>query len=135
MELIHVPTQTIIHKIDDGAAKALLLLAPEAFKRTEPKPTPAANQANGARWSVQKHRFTDLWEIVRVQGSSELRYPGPQTGNPNPADARAAFAACGFPVPQELIDLYATKLGLPTAPSAQAVFDAGVRKQFEADHR
>lgn len=133
MELIHIPTGTVIHKIDDGAGKALLLLAPEAFKRTEPKPAPAFNvqpPSNPAapRWLVRNHPLSGTPELVRAALNQEQRYPGPGI-EPTLEGAKAAFGAAGHFIPTDALDKFAALLEIARANNPDVVNEARLRAQ------
>lgn len=130
MDLIHVPTGKTIFKIDDGAGQCLLLLAPEAFVRTPPKPVHNVQQMApaGPRWIVRKHPLTNAPELVRYALNQEDRYPGP--GMYATAEgAKAAFAAAGHPVPEDVLQKFSALLEIAKGNDPDVVNDARERAQ------
>jgi hypothetical protein len=110
MELIHIPTLTVIHKVDDGAGRALLLAMPEAFKRTELPTFNVQQKSNPAapRWCVQKNPWSDRMEICVTVLNRSIRYPGLDCVQPTIEEAKTALeAATGHPVPAHILEEFA----------------------------
>lgn len=133
MELIHIASGTVLHKVDDGAGKALLLALPEAFKRTEPKPAPTHNvqPPSGARWGVRNHPLSGNPELVFTALNQEHRYPGPNCFTPTAEGAQQAFTACGHPVPADVLHKFSELLerARSMVNNPDAVIDARERLQ------
>jgi len=113
VDLIHIPTGKTIYKIDDGAGHALLLAMPEAFKRTEPKPTynvQPQSTPTTPHWVVRNHPLTGKPELVFATLNQEQRYPGPNCCTPTAESAQEAFTACGHPVPRDVLDKFSALL-------------------------
>jgi hypothetical protein len=143
MDLIHIPTGTPIYRIDDGAGYALLLLAPEAFKRT-PRPTfnvqEKTNNPAAPRWCVQKNPWGDHMEICLSVLNTITRYPGPnQKNNPTTEQARAMFKAqTGQEVPAHILEEFSLTLKSSAGLDAEQSFESRLEaknKQYAREQK
>lgn len=128
-------TGKTFYQIDSAVAAVLLEAFPASFERVE-KPAPPARPANTSqRWCVQRNPFTENWEIVHTTILGESRYPGPNAGIPTVEAARAAFNATGHPVPQEILDQYATKLATSAVVDPDVANEIRLRAQYQQEAR
>ena len=94
------------HRVDPTLAKILESLFPEDVQRAAVVPI----EKRPPRWVVNINQFTGLPQIVLTLGNGQNHvYPGPTAANTygELAEAQAAFASTGFPLPDEIAKQFA----------------------------
>lgn len=133
MDIVVTSTGKKFWGVDPLLAGILCEAFPEAIQRIERKPAPTYNvqpASTAPRWLVRNHPLTQSPELVLAILNQEQRYPGPGIA-PTADGAKAAFAAAGHPVPEDVLQKFSALLESARRNDPDVINDARARRQNE----
>jgi hypothetical protein len=125
-------TGRVFYQVDNAVAALLREAFPASFEKIEPRPAPnvVPSKPNAPRFIARLHPLYGTPEVVRIFLNQEQRYPGPGSES-TVLGARAAFAAVGHAVPEDVLQNFSALLEAAKSNDPDVVADARFRRQNE----